>query len=732
MDFIYLFKVLFKRKWLILGTAIIAAGIAYFFTRNEPRNFRSSTVVSTGFGVPDEIRVNDERYNYFDAELKFNNAISTWTSPTVISLLSYELILHDLKNPKTAFRSLTEKQLETDWYKKINLDSSINIFQEKLDTLSVLTSFKPQEKKLLELLKLYGYGYSDIMKMLSINWQQRTDYIYVNAVSENPDLSAYMVNNVFQQFIRYYKDIRDSKSQQSIDTLENLMLKKKQEYDLKTKMLRGEGGTDVSTENSSKYELISDLEKTLATEKSKQTDNYYSLRKINQRLSNVGTGTTNTASNNNEELIIARKAMNEAYTEYLKTNNASDLNRYNLLKKEYNDKVTNSKNVNNIPERGTASKAELLNQKNDLELDIDASNVKIRELENRINIVKGSANAISARGANVESLMDEVKLAEREYLDAKSKYNNAYEQSSASSNNFRQLQVAQPAIEPEPSKRKLIVGIAGIVAMFTTILVIILLTYLDSSIKTPRIFSKTVDLKLLSMINFLKLKNKNLKDLVAGSAEVDSRIEKKRMNVFRESIRKLRYEIDKSGHKKFLFTSTKKGMGKTTIIQALSYSFSLSNKKVLIIDTNFCNNDLTVQLEATPILEKINETNSNESFRDYVKSVAENIEGSNIYVIGSEGGDYTPLEILPKENILNKLYLLEPEFDYIFLEGPPLNDFSDSKELLQYVDGVVAVFSATHIIKQIDKESIKFFKELDGKFCGSVLNKVDFENVNEI
>ena len=98
------------------------------------------------------------------------------------------------------------------------------------------------------------------------------DYIYVNAVSENPDLSAYMVNNVFQQFIRYYKDIRDSKSQQSIDTLENLMLKKKQEYDLKTKMLRGEGGTDVSTENSSKYELISDLEKTLATEKSKQTN----------------------------------------------------------------------------------------------------------------------------------------------------------------------------------------------------------------------------------------------------------------------------------------------------------------------------------------------------------------------------------------------------------------------------------------------------------------------------
>lgn len=733
MDLVYLFRVLFKRKWIILAAAVIAAGMAYFFTRNEPRNFRSSTVVSTGFGVPDEIRLSDERYNYFDAELKFNNAISTWTSPTVISLLSYELILHDLKNPKTAFRRLTEKQLETDWYKQIKIDSAIRIFEEKLATMSVLTSFKPEEKKLLELLKLYGYGYSNIMQRLTINWQQRTDYIHIDCVSENPDLSAFVVNNVFQQFIRYYKGIRDSKSQQSIDTLESIMLKKKQEYDLKNQMLRGEGGGDVSNESSSKYELMADLEKTLATEKSKQTDNYYSLRKINQRIANLGTGTSTTPnSNNNEELIIARKAMNDAYAEYLKTNSASDLARYNQLKTEYNNKVAGSKIVNNTPERGTETKAELLNQKNDLELDIDASNVKIRELENRISSVKANANAITARGANVESLMDEVKLAEREYLDAKSKYNSAYEQSSASANNFRQLQIAQPAIEPEPSKRKMIVAIAGIVAMMSTILFITILTYLDSSIKTPTIFSKTVDLKLISMVNFMNLKKKELRDIVAGKNLETSKAEKKRSNVFRESIRKLRYEVEKSGHKIFLFTSTKKGMGKTTLIQALSYSFSLSNKKVLVIDTNFCNNDLTVQMDATPILEKIAAEGDSQSFSNYIKSVAKEIDGGNIYVIGSEGGDYTPSEILPKENILDKLHLLAPEFDYIFLEGPPLNDFTDSKELLHYVDSVIAIFSATHIIKQIDKESIQFFKEINGKFCGSVLNKVDLENVNAI
>ena len=163
----------------------------------------------------------------------------------------------------------------------------------------------------------------------------------------------------------------------------------------------------------------------------------------------------------------------------------------------------------------------------------------------------------------------------------------------------------QPAMEPEPSKRKIIVALAGIAAMVTTMLIIIFLTYLDSSIKTPVIFSKSVNLKLMSMVNFMDLRNKNLADIVANRDSSDNTHDRSRFNAFRESIRKLRYEIESTGKKVFLFTSTKKGQGKTTLIQALSYSMSLSKKKILIIDTNFCNNDLTVQLDAKPVLEKI-------------------------------------------------------------------------------------------------------------------------------
>ncbi|MHA4808134.1 GumC family protein [Flavitalea flava] len=731
MDLVYLFRVILKRKWIIIGSAILAAIIAWFLTRNEAKSYRSSARISTGFAVPDEIKVNETNFNMFDAEVRFNNAINTWTSPSVISLLSYELILHDM-NSQTPFRRVNPAIKQSPFYKSINSDQARKVFTDKLETMSVLTSYKPEEKDLLEFLNMYSYGFKSLINYFQIYQVPRTDYIQIDCTTENPELSAFIVNNLYKQFIRYYRSIRSSKSQESIDTLQSIMEKKKQDWEEKNKLLRGEGSVNATTENASKLDLIAEFEKALNDEKNKQTDDYYTLRKINQKLGNLGVDIKSPDpgnSNNNEELILARNAMNAAYVDYLKSNaDKALLSKYNQLKSEYEAKYSKSNPaIESVPN----NKNELLEKKNDVQIDIEASAEKAKALESKINALKANVSSTSSKGANIETLMEEMKLTEKDYFDAKQKYNNALDMGSSAANNFRQLQIAQPAIEPEPSKRKVIVGMAGVVTFLSAILIIVLLTYLDSSIKTPTIFSKTVNLKLISMVNFMNLKNHKLKDIITGPPNEKDQEEHKRNNVFRESIRKLRYEIETTGKKIFLFTSTKKGQGKTTLIQALSYSMSLSKKRILIIDTNFCNNDLTVQLNADPVLEKIT-TDNGKSFVDKIKFFYKDIGVGSVFVIGSEGGDYTPSEILPRENLLKHLDLLASEFDYIFLEGPPLNDFSDSKELVRYVDGVVAIFSANHIVKQIDKESIAFFKELNGKFCGSVLNMIDLENVNVI
>jgi polysaccharide biosynthesis transport protein len=129
MDFIYFFRVLFKRKWIILAAGLVAATIAYLLTRNEQKYYKSSTQISTGYSIKDEIVVGEEENNsFFETENKFNNVILISKSDPVINLLSYKLILHDLTAPKP-FRTLTAQQKQTPYIKawKVTRTSSYSL-----------------------------------------------------------------------------------------------------------------------------------------------------------------------------------------------------------------------------------------------------------------------------------------------------------------------------------------------------------------------------------------------------------------------------------------------------------------------------------------------------------------------------------------------------------------------------------------------------------------------------
>jgi succinoglycan biosynthesis transport protein ExoP len=744
MDLLYYIRIVLKRKWIIIGVALIAGIVAWFFMRNEPKVYKSVTQISTGFTISDEIRLS-ENFSLYEADVKFNNAVATLASPSVINLLSYSLILHDLGNP-APFRPLKPETRKLPLYQSVNQEQARKDYSEKLETVTMLSAFNPNEKKLVEFLALYGYDFKSIDKHLNVQRVQGTDYIQVEFLSENPELSAYVVNTIYQQFLRYYNTTRGHRSQEGIDTLRSLMDRRKQEMDAKNALLRGEAPVGAAAD-SRKLAELSNLERALTDEKARQTNLYSNLRKINQRLANMGVESGTPANqtvtppdNTNGEVLILRKAMNEAYMAYINSgsNDKSLLARYNQLKTDYQNKVINS-NQNLVKasdgstkiDDPTIKKADLLQQRNDVNFDIQESTRYVDSLQQKIVGFRSGAAADASREVATETLMKDAEQATKDYLEVKKRYNDALDYTTSSLNSFRQVVTAQPAILPEPSKKLLIIALAAIGSAVTAILIILILAYLDSSVKTPRLFERTVNLKLISMINLMNLKQKSLNELVTELDPTYDIKDKQRHNVFRESLRKLRYEIEKSGKKVFLFTSTKKGQGKTTIIQALSYSMSMSKKKILIIDTNFCNNDLTVALEAPAILEKIVPNDRNdESLAEQVRNLAKDIGVETVFIIGSEGGDYTPSEILPRKHLLSHLKSLANDYDYIFLEGPPLNDFSDSRELAQYVDGVIGIFAADQIIKQIDKESLEFFYDLNGKFSGAILNKVDLEMVN--
>jgi polysaccharide biosynthesis transport protein len=199
--------------------------------------------------------------------------------------------------------------------------------------------------------------------------------------------------------------------------------------------------------------------------------------------------------------------------------------------------------------------------------------------------------------------------------------------------------------------------------------------------------------------------------------------------LFVENTRKLRFEIENSGKKIFLFTSNKIGEGKTTVMEALANSLSLSRKRVLLIDSNFSNNTLTQKFEAKPTLEKFS-VNGERSTRDKFEEIKSETPIPYVELIGCNYGNYTPSEILPKNNLLDNIRMIAENYDYVFIEGAALNTHSDSKELSKYVDGIISVFSARSVLRQTDKESIQFLKHTGNKYVGAVLNEVQAENID--
>ncbi len=103
----------------------------------------------------------------------------------------------------------------------------------------------------------------------------------------------------------------------------------------------------------------------------------------------------------------------------------------------------------------------------------------------------------------------------------------------------------------------------------------------------------------------------------------------------------------------------------------------------------------------------------------------------NIFFIGNTGIlNSSPAELLSDKDFNKFLSIMAARFDYIFLEGASFRDYSDSKELVGFVDKVVTVFSADMTLQPVDEVTIQFIRSLNGKSGGTILNNVEARNMN--
>lgn len=173
--------------------------------------------------------------------------------------------------------------------------------------------------------------------------------------------------------------------------------------------------------------------------------------------------------------------------------------------------------------------------------------------------------------------------------------------------------------------------------------------------------------------------------------------------------------------KTILFTSTSKCEGKSTVISNLAYSFSrLENKKILLLDLDLRN----------PTVHKLFGVSNTNGVMDILKdNKVKNkcilkIE-DNLHVVPSGVIPPNPAEILSSKRFGEFLESIKEEYDYVFIDAPPIGIVPDANIISTYVDGVMFLVGANDVDLKYAQVAIENLKKANVNIIGSVLNKYE-------
>lgn len=740
MDLLLLAKVLWRKKWILISIPLVAAAAAYIFTMDTIDMYRSYSQIATGFTQSDQVQITDEKFNPRDADMKFSNLLNQMKSAIPVNLVVYRLMLHDLEDPEP-FRKPSNFNPSPEEVEQVKA-----YLKKKLASLSPIATTDPEFNLARKFLSAYQYSYSYIQNDLSIARVPSTDFVQVDFLSDDPEISALAANSFAEEFIRYHNSLKSERTGQSVEFLKQLMDTKKADLDQKVetqKMFKSSNNVvDVQRDGDAKLAQMQELERVRDDTRGRVQKLELTIQRLNDDIRNFGGGTVATV--NNQKIIDLRERITRLNERYITTgsNNQALLDSLNRMRDQLRIQMESTNRVS-APSTPQVSLAELQSRLKDAEIDLKVERSNLAVTESKIANVRYQFSGHASREAALGAIQKEIELASQEYLDAVNKYNEANNRL-ISSTALRVHLAAAPAIYPESSKRFLIIGLAAFSSLALCLFAIIGIELIDVSVRTPEKFKRIVNLPLVGMLNKIDSRNFNIRSYFNQTTNNEE------TEMYKSLLRKLRHEVETSNGKVILFTSPKKKDGKTFVMFSIAYVLSLINKRVLIIDTNFKNNSLSQMLVKPQTEIKVIEgrrvnllIGSGKKRKGEEEAAPEtDFEGDNtydlinptkyknIFIVGNAGGgNESPAEILSGRDFSNLIAVLVESFDYILLEGASLNDYSDTKELVQYADKVFAVFSADSAIKQLDKESINYYKSLGKKFAGSILNRVDTKDM---
>ncbi|MFC3362952.1 exopolysaccharide transport family protein [Pedobacter fastidiosus] len=692
---------------MLILVPIIAVIITYFLVQNLPKQYSSETQISTGLLDPSKKVISNETTDFFKVSQQFSNIMEKFKMKKIINILSYNLILHDLEQPRVAFRKYSEK---IDSLNAGQRQEVINLYKQKLATKSVLTLADNDGKfKLYDIIESMGYGEELLKKEIDINHTENSDYINVEYVSENPNLSAFVVNNLATEFITNYSSDVSSNQNNSIRLLDSVLKQKELVMNDKNGSLstfkRSKGVLNLSEQSASVYAQISQYESQRADAIRQIQSNQGAIATIESKLRGSDSFVNGSSRADNREIVSLKKERELANNAFIENNfRASDQKRVDSLTRLINSKSNQNSDDNVLDPR--TSKQALVTQKLNLEIAMQQAKSSMRSIDQELSVLRGRYSSMVPYDADIQNYEREADLATKEYMTALDQFN---QNKSGQSMGLR-LQIEQLGLpgNPEASKKAIYLAGSGLGSFFLCLTGIFLIFIADNKIKTSAQLANATKANTIGVLNKIESNERNIREIwndKSGNLNYE---------FYRDMLRSLRFEIsekmDVDGSKILGITSLVAGEGKTFIAHCLAYAFAMTGKKVLLIADELP----VVQSESKALA-------TSQNFQTFL--IKKEIHTEDLITIMNKS---TARESLLETQSIKSLKagfdVLSKEFDLIIVDVNALHDINIAKEWLLFTEKNISIFEYGKAFAENDREFAEYIKKLPG-FLGWVLNK---------
>ncbi|WP_443939069.1 exopolysaccharide transport family protein [Pedobacter sp. MW01-1-1] len=708
MDIQNLLKLLNKYKWVLVIVPIVAVTVTYFSIKNLPSQYTSSVQISTGLLDPSKKVLTNENIDFFTVSQQFNNIMQKFKMKKIINILSYNLILHDLENPKGRFRPYS---LKIDSLTPEEKSELISLFKEKLATRSILTVQDNKAKyPLFDIVEGMGYGEGTLKKQIEVNHAENSDFIDLSFTSENPNLSVYLVNTLAADFISIYSSEVSSNQNSSLVLLDSLLKKKEFEMNTKNAALasfkQNKGVLNLNEQSATVYAQITDYETKRANFLQQIQSNQGALSVVLSKLEGSDPYLKGSLNVDNRQLVQLKRELQQANEQFVDGGfKLADQRKVDSLTRLVNLKTIQNSDDNVIDP--TSSRQSLVGQKLNLEVGLKQAQSSIKAIDKELTILRDKYNSMVPYDANIQNYQRDADLATKEYMTALDQYN----QNRAGNKTMGlKLTIEEPGFpgNPLPSKRLLYLASAGLGSFILTLGILLLIVLLDTRIKDLSQLQRITKEPGLASLNKLSEENPTIVS-IWNKAKTNKEYEE-----FKEELRSLRFEVSRQMNalnaKILGVTSINPKVGKTFIASSLAYSLALTAKKVLLITDEG-------QMENVKGLELSSGTN----FNNFIVKREINRQGI-VTVMRKDADRESLLESQTFQNLKAGFEVLKDEFDYIVIDIDDLGNFNISKEWLILTEANIAVFEYSDRLKESQKMHLNYLKTVPG-FLGWVLNK---------